>query len=150
MMVMMMPVAALAEQAAAGFGTRNRKNMAAVVAGGLTGCEIAYELALQGKEVSIVEMKQDLIAQKGVSLVNSSYLREWFALHRVPVYLNTTLQAVEDDHLICRDENGTEIRINCDSVISSAGYIPKPLAEKGKNRYLVGDCSSVGNLRSVI
>ena len=145
MMVMMMPVAALAEQAAAGFGTRNRKNMAAVVAGGLTGCEIAYELALQGKEVSIVEMKQDLIAQKGVSLVNSSYLREWFALHRVPVYLNTTLQAVEDDHLICRDENGTEIRINCDSVISSAGYIPKPLAEKGKNRYLVGDCSSVGS-----
>lgn len=58
----------------------------AVVGGGLTGCEIAYELALQGKEVAIVEMKDDLIAQKGVCLANSSYLREWFALHEVPVY----------------------------------------------------------------
>ena len=35
----------------------------AVVGGGLTGCEIAYELALQGKKVAIVEMKDDLIAQ---------------------------------------------------------------------------------------
>ena len=58
----------------------------AVVGGGLTGCEIAYELALQGKEVAIVEMKDDLIAQKGVCLANSFYLREWFALHEVPVY----------------------------------------------------------------
>ena len=39
-------------------------------------CEIAYELALHGKKVSIVEMKDDLIAQTGVCLANSSYLRE--------------------------------------------------------------------------
>ena len=34
----------------------------AVIGGGLTGCEIAYELALQGKKVSVIEMKNDLIA----------------------------------------------------------------------------------------
>ena len=34
----------------------------AVVGGGLTGCEIAYELALQGKDVTIVEMKDDLVS----------------------------------------------------------------------------------------
>ena len=60
---------------------------AAVVGGGLTGCEIAYELALQGKKPVIVEMKDDLIAQTGVCLANSSYLREWFAWQKVPVYL---------------------------------------------------------------
>ena len=38
----------------------------AVIGGGLTGCEIAYELALQGKQPVIVEMKNDLIAQTGV------------------------------------------------------------------------------------
>lgn len=47
-----------------------------VVGGGLTGSEIAYELALQGKNVTIVEMLDDLIKQKGVCLANSSYLRE--------------------------------------------------------------------------
>ena len=57
-----------------------------VVGGGLTGSEIAYELALQGKKVTIVEMLDDLIKQKGVCLANSSYLREWFELNKVPVY----------------------------------------------------------------
>lgn len=47
-----------------------------VVGGGLTGSEIAYELALQGKNVTIVEMLDDLIKQTGVCLANSSYLRE--------------------------------------------------------------------------
>ena len=121
----------------------------AVIGGGLTGCEIAYKLALQGKKVSIVEMKDDLIAQTGVCLANSSYLREWFELHKVPVYLNTALKEVKDDSIICINNN-KEIEIKCDSVISSAGYIPDPLSPKKKNVYLIGDCDRVGNLRTVI
>lgn len=122
----------------------------AVVGGGLTGCEIAYELALQGKKPVIVEMKNDLIAQKGVCLANSSYLREWFALHQVPVYLETSLKKVEEKAIVCEKKDGTQIEIPCDSVISSAGYIPDPLAQENKQVYLVGDCKKVGNLRSVI
>ena len=124
-------------------------NNVAVIGGGLTGCEIAYELALHGKKVSIVEMKDDLIAQTGVCLANSSYLREWFELHKVPVYLNTALKEVKDDSIICINNN-KEIEIKCDSVISSAGYIPDPLSPKKKNVYLIGDCDRVGNLRTVI
>ena len=122
----------------------------AVVGGGLTGCEIAYELALGGKDVTIVEMKDDLVSQKGVCLANSSYLREWFALNKVPVYLETTLKEVRDGAIVCTDKSGKELVIACDSAISSAGYISAPLAEAGKNVYLVGDCMKVGNLRSVI
>lgn len=104
----------------------------AVVGGGLTGCEIAYELALQGKKPVIVEMKNDLIAQKGVCLANSSYLREWFALHQVPVYLETSLKKVEEKAIVCEKKDGKQIEIPCDSVISSAGYIPDPLAQENK------------------
>lgn len=122
----------------------------AVIGGGLTGCEIAYELALQGKKPVIVEMKDDLIAQTGVCLANSSYLREWFALHKVPVYLETTLQSVGDGKIVCKEKDGKTVEIPCDSVISSAGYIANPLAKEGKDVYLVGDCLQVGNLRSVV
>lgn len=122
----------------------------AVIGGGLTGCEIAYELALQGKKPIIVEMKNDLIAQTGVCLANSSYLREWFAWKKVPVYLETALQEVKDDHIVCKDKDGKEIKIACDSVISSAGYISNPLVPESKQVHLVGDCLKVGNLRSVI
>lgn len=124
-------------------------NTVAVVGGGLTGCEIAYELALENKNVTIVEMKDDLISQKGVCLANSSYLREWFELHKVPVYLETRLKEVQEDKIICTDKSGKDFSIECESVISCAGYIPAPL-KGGKNVSYVGDCESVGNLRSVI
>ena len=122
----------------------------AVVGGGLTGCEIAYELALQGKEPVIIEMKNDLVAQKGVCLANSSYLREWFALHGVPVHLETTLTAVHEDKVLCQDKEGKTIEIPCDSVISSVGYLPRPLEGKGRNIRFVGDCKQVGNVKTVV
>ena len=122
----------------------------AVIGGGLTGCEIAYELALQGKKPIIVEMKNDLIAQTGICLANSSYLREWFALHEVPVYLETALESVTDTGIVCKDKAGNTVEIACDSVISSAGYIANPLTKASKDVYLVGDCQKVGNLRTVV
>ena len=122
----------------------------AVIGGGLTGSEIAYELALKGKNPIIVEMKDDLVSQKGVCLANSSYLREWFALNKTPVYLETTLKEVKDGSIVCTQKDGKEIEIPCESVISCAGYIPAPLAEKSGNVHLVGDCLAIGNLRSVV
>lgn len=122
----------------------------AVIGGGLTGCEIAYELALQGKKPIIVEMKDDLVSQKGVCLANSSYLREWFALHEVPVYLETKLQSVGEGSITCKTKDGSEIQIPCDSVISSAGYVANPLTKAAKDVHLVGDCLQVGNLRTVV
>ena len=122
----------------------------AVIGGGLTGCEIAYELALKGKKPIIVEMKDDLVSQKGVCLANSSYLREWFALNKVPVYLETSLKEVRDGAIVCQKKDGENVEIACDSVISCAGYIPAPLADGKGNVYLVGDCEKVGNLRSVV
>ena len=122
----------------------------AVIGGGLTGCEIAYEIALSGKKPIIVEMKDDLVSQKGVCLANSSYLREWFELHKVPVYLETALKEVKDGSIVCADKNGKTIEIPCDSVISCVGYVPAPLSQKSKNVHLVGDCDKVGNLRTVV
>ncbi|SEG05425.1 2-enoate reductase [Butyrivibrio sp. Su6] len=125
----------------------------AVIGGGLTGCEIAYELALKGKKPVIVEMKDDLVSQPGVCLANSSYLREWFALHKVPVYLETSLKEVRDGNILVKDKEGKEFEIECDSVISSAGYIPNPLikdSDRTSNIDFIGDCKQIGNLRSVI
>ncbi len=122
----------------------------AVIGGGLTGCEIAYELFLQGKDPVIIEMKDDLIAQKGVCLANSSYLREFFAWKKVPVYLETSLKEVLDGKVLCTMA-GEEIQIECDSVISAVGYRPAAADTRGRgNVFLIGDCKAVGNLRTVI
>ena len=120
-----------------------------IIGGGLTGCEIAYDLSLKGKHPTIVEMKNDLIAVKGVCLANSSYLREYFALHKTPVYLETALKEVKDDGVVV-NQNGKEMFLSGSKTIMSVGYIPKPLAPKGKHVHLVGDCLEIGNLRTVI
>lgn len=119
----------------------------AVIGGSLTGCEIAYELALQGKKPFIIEMKDDLISQKGVCLANSSYLREWFALHKIPVLLESILAEVKDGTVVYRDKTGNKNELPCDSVISAVGYKPAPLTN---GKYLIGDCKKVGNIMTAI
>ncbi len=121
-----------------------------VVGGGLTGCEIAYELYLNNKEPTIVEMKDDLIAQKGICLANSSYLREYFALHKVPVYLETTVKEIQKNKVIVKKKDGSLVEIPTDSTIMSTGYISMPLASPSKHVHLVGDCLGVGTLKTVI
>jgi len=121
-----------------------------IVGGGLTGCEIAYELYLQGKNPTIVEMLDDLICTPGICLANSSFLRDFFKANNVPVYLEHGLAAIEDGSVLIRDKVGAKQRIAADSVILSVGYKPQPLAPAGKKVHLVGDCNAVGNLRTVI
>ena len=121
-----------------------------VIGGGLTGCEIAYELYLQGKKPTIVEMKDDLIAMKGVCLANSSYLRDFFNANKVPVFLETKLCEVMEDGVIVAGKDGKQFKIAADSVILSTGYKSNPIAEKAKNIHIIGDASKVGNLRTVI
>ncbi len=120
-----------------------------IVGGGLTGCEIAYDLYLQGKNPTIIEMKNDLIAIPGVCLANTSYLRNFFKLHKVPVYLETAVDSITEDGVIIKKKDGTKEALQCDDVIMSVGYIPAPLENDGKTP-LVGDCKKVGNLRTVI
>ena len=121
-----------------------------IVGGGLTGCEIAYDLYLQGKEPVIVEQKNDLIAVAGVCLANASYLRDFFRTKKVPVYLESTVAEVGENGVTIKDKNGRCETIEADSVILSVGYRPAPLTERGGHVHLVGDAHKVGNLRTVI
>lgn len=121
----------------------------AIIGGGLTGCEIAYELFLQGKTPFIVEAKNDLMAVRGLCLANSSYLRDFFECNEVPVYLESTVKEIGDGYVTVKDKNGQELRLDVDDVIVSVGYIPAPLSLGRKVRF-VGDAKKVGNLRTVV
>ncbi len=121
-----------------------------VVGGGLTGCEIAYELYLQGKKPVIVEMQDDLVTTPGVALPNTSYLRDFFKANKVPVYLETKTTEITDTSVTVMTNDGKTETIPADSVILSVGYKPAPLAEKAKHVHVIGDAKKVGNLRTVI
>ena len=121
-----------------------------IVGGGLTGCEIAYDLYLKGKKPAIVEMQDDLITTPGVALANTSFLRDFFKTNKVPVYLETKTSEIKADTVVITDKNGKNTEIPADSVVLSVGYKPDPVAEKGKHVHVIGDAKAVGNLRTVI
>ena len=123
----------------------------AVIGGGLTGCEIAYELALQGKEPVVIEMMEYLIKAKGVCAANSNMLRDLLAFHKVPAYLESGVKEIKDGSIVIETKDGTK-EIPVDSVITSVGYIPgTPLAEKDKKHvHIIGDAGTVGNLLTAI
>jgi 2-enoate reductase len=121
-----------------------------VIGGGLTGCEIAYELYLQGKKPTIVEMQDDLITTPGICLANTSYLRDFFKTNNVPVHLETALCEISDTSVTVKDKDGKQFEILADSVIMSVGYNPAPIAKNSKKVHVIGDANKVGNLRTVI
>ena len=125
-------------------------NEVVIIGGGLTGCEIAYDLFLKGKTPKIVEAKDDLIATRGVCLANSSYLRDFFETNDVEVHLESFVKSIRDGYVVVADKNGNESRVSCDDVIVSIGYKPNPLAKCSKHVHIVGDADKVGNLRTVV
>ncbi len=121
-----------------------------IIGGGLTGCEIAYELFLQGKKPVIVEAKNDLMAVSGLCLANSSYLRDYFKYKNVPIFLESMVKEINKNDVTVVDKNGKQYKIKADSVITAIGYNPAPLAKASKHIHIVGDALKVGNLRTVV
>ena len=121
-----------------------------IIGGGLTGCEIAYELYLEGKKPVIIEARHDLIISDGICLANSSFLRDFFAANNVPTYLETNVTKIDDTYVLGTDKNGNNVEVKADNVILSVGYIPTPAFKKSKHVHVIGDANKVGNLRTVI
>ncbi len=125
-------------------------NNVVIIGGGLSGCEIAYDLYNKEKKPVIVEMKNDLMAVRGLCLANSSYLRDFFEANKVPVHLESTVRRITPDSVVIARKDGREETIPADSVIVSVGYTPAPLAGKSRHVRIVGDADKVGNLRTVV
>jgi 2-enoate reductase len=122
-----------------------------VVGGGLTGCEIAYDLVLKGKKPVIVEMLDDILKVKEISAANTNMLRDLIRCHKIPVELEARVTEITADGVRIETPSGARL-IPADSVVISVGYEPgTPLAEKGGGHvHIVGDALKVGNLMHVI
>ena len=121
-----------------------------VIGGGLTGCEIAYDLALKGKKPVIVEMQDDILKVPGLSAANSNMLRELIRYYGIEVRLNSSLKAITEEGVRLAEAEG-EVLLAADSVILSVGYVPEMKFDAADPRIrVIGDAEKVGNLLTVI
>ena len=93
-----------------------------VVGGGFIGVEVAENLKLTGKNVTIVEGMGQILAPFDYDMVQ--YLEKELYDHGVQLCLNSTLTAVEDGH-IAAAHDGEEFTIAADAVIMAIGVAPE-------------------------
>ena len=93
-----------------------------------------------------------LIKAKYVNAANTNMLRDYIKYYKMPVYLEAGVTEIKDGSVVIKKKDGSTEEVDCDSVITSIGYIPgTPLAEKSsKHVHIIGDADKVGNLKTVI
>jgi 2-enoate reductase len=136
-------------------GKKQTGNKVAVIGGGLTGCEIAYDLAKSGKIPVIIEMLDAILNIHGLSAANGNMLKELLQFYQVEILTSARVEEITKAGVRVACKNGAVKEIPADTVILSVGYDSfAPLAEELKNEfkevYVIGDANKVGNLMTVI
>ncbi len=122
-----------------------------VIGGGLTGCEVANEIAEKGHKVSVVEMGADILQDKALCAVNAWMLRDMLKFNNVYVYTSSGVKEIAKDHVVIGTPDGDKI-IPAENVVAAAGYNPHQLNidVEGVDVYSAGDCTQIGNLLTAV
>lgn len=145
-----------------------------VVGGGLTGCEIAYDLSKKGKKVTLIEMTETILNAFGLSAANYNMLMELLDHYKVDVMKNTIVESYQDGiatvietqknypnnanrakRMFALGPQGMKVKheIKADHIVVSVGYLSdNTLYEKikGENVYLIGDAKQPTNIMDAI
>lgn len=128
------------------------KGNTVIVGGGLSGCEAAYELALNGGHVTVLEAMDEFLNAPTLSMANSAMLKDLLVFHNVQVLTSAKLKRILDREVEAETPEGMKT-LKADNVVMAAGYTPdNPFAgvDSVKEIYTVGDADKVGNLMDVI
>lgn len=122
-------------------------NCIVVAGGGEVGGETALHLAVQERDVSVVEMKNSLFEElDGIATIQLLNLMDKYGVKQ---YTETRVVEIEDDGVIV--SNGAEtVKLPADMVVLGLGYVPNnKLAEKIKDIYpsakVIGGAAQTSN-----
>jgi 2,4-dienoyl-CoA reductase-like NADH-dependent reductase (Old Yellow Enzyme family)/thioredoxin reductase len=113
-----------------------------ILGGGLVGCETAVHLAREGKEVTVVEMLEDVCLD-----ANGRHRPLLLAELSKSVKCRTSLRGVRIDKngLVCKDPDGNELFFKADTIVVAAGQRPRrdvadSLRDCAPEVVALGDC----------
>lgn len=145
-----------------------------VVGGGLTGCEIAYDLARKGKKVTIIEATETILNTYGLSAANYNMIMELLDYYNVTVIKNAIVDEFKDQsvyvtetiknypnvanraqHMFALSAAGLpkQHEIPADDIVVSIGYSSDDnLYQKinGEKVHLLGDARKPANVMETI
>ena len=123
-----------------------------VLGGGLAGCECAVHLGMEGKKVSIVEMKDQLAADCNIRHrpILMQKVEEY-----TKAYTNHTAIKATRDGVVCRDAEGNEVLIPGKTIICAAGQRSNrsdvdAFRDSAPWVREIGDCARVSNITNAV
>ncbi|MGY3749403.1 oxidoreductase [Vagococcus acidifermentans] len=115
-----------------------------MIGGGLSGCEVGLHFADSGKEVTVIEMTEELAA--GANVIHRAAVLEMME-EKTTYYLNSEVVEITDTGVLARDKKGNDIRVDADTVIYCVGTKRKEdvVEHLRSSRYYklffpIGDC----------
>ena len=129
-----------------------------VVAGaGFTGLEMALSLAMNGKDVTVIDkIPREKIGADGIH-ISMVALKELMNKYDIKFKCSVKLCDVTEDGAVIEDESGHQEILNCDNVVISFGVKTdeeevNKLKEINENTYVIGDCRNIkgGNLFNAV
>lgn len=114
-----------------------------VVGGGMTGCEAALGLAMEGHKATILEMMNGIAGD--MFIANKFSLMQQLEKYKVTVLTGAKCKCIDDGKVVFTDCEGKEQSLPFDYVIAATGTksinaIIKDVEENFPNVYVIGDC----------
>jgi len=136
-------------------GKENAGDNIVFVGGGLVGCETALWLRQQGKNVTIVEAKSQILGGgEDMCFANYDMLKDLLVFNKIEVYCSSSIKTINDASVMVETPNG-EKEIKADTVIVAVGYrsqkeLYDTMVDSNKVVYNVGDSRNVHNIMYAI
>ncbi len=126
---------------------------AVVIGGGTVGCETAAWLAESMEDVTVVEMRPELLAD--LNVFNRKQLIELMEERRIKTMTDTTVTEIKKDGVVVRTASGEEKTLKADNVLLAVGMRPADelrceLAGKDVQLYSIGSCVRPGIVMGAI
>ncbi|NLH44746.1 MAG: FAD-dependent oxidoreductase, partial [Acholeplasmataceae bacterium] len=127
-----------------------------MVGGGLVGCETALYLAKQGKKVTIVESKDNILdAGKPIPHMNKIMLLDLLKIHNIEVITGSSLLEVTDSGAVLISNKFKKQNITADTIVIAVGFksnreLYNKLYGKITDLYLIGDAYQTSNIMDAI
>ena len=122
-----------------------------IVGAGATGAEEAYQLALDGKSVTLLDLRPEDAIIPGWLFA----LKDMLELHQVRTIFEAGITRITADGAVIAHAGGQEEFISADAILLSTGFHPRAdLAASFKHiapqEFVIGDCRSPRNLKNAI
>ena len=123
-----------------------------ILGGGLVGSEAAIYLDGLGKDVTVVEMKDDWAADS--YFMHKNAMNIYIRNSRIKIYTDTMAKAVTEEGLTCETKDG-ELLLEADTILLAAGMktdqeIVNSFYNTADRVFMIGDCVKPGRVLEAV